>query len=185
MSSYEEVTPIVAPLFWSVLTYASTGWLIHSLQDQGPAEFEVLWQHYHNPWKWNHRQSLCHHLLWSVALSFDWLSWQLLWCLDTVKDILRQLWGVRVNQSMSTRLQSTSTSFEFQTSHVRSDVASPCCWSVELKALEKTLVCYVMIPSMRSRFEKSYLCSILYSYYNLKSPSVAKKVESQPEKWLQ
>ena len=64
-----------------------------------------------------------------------------------------------------------STTFEFQNSQVLRAVTSPCCRSVELEALRKIFVCYVMILSMRSRFEKSYSYSILYSYSNLKSLS--------------
>ena len=47
-------------------------------------------------------------------------------------------------------------------------VAPPCCWPVEVEVLRTTLPCYVMILSVRSRFEKSYTYSIPYSYCNLK-----------------
>ena len=42
----------------------------------------------------------------------------------------------------------------------------------EVESLGTILVCYVMILSMRSRFEKSYAYSISFSHSNLKSPNV-------------
>ena len=48
------------------------------------------------------------------------------------------------------------STFEFQTSHVPRALASPCCCSVEVKALGTILVYYLMILSIRSRLEKSY-----------------------------
>ena len=69
--------------------------------------------------------------------------------------------GLNLDWSMSTRL-TTSTSLEFQTNHVSRALAYLLVADqyVEVESVGTTLICYVVILSMRSRFEKSYLCSI-------------------------
>ena len=86
MSSYEGAKPIARPLFLFVLTCVITGRSAHSPLGQDPTVFEFRQNRYHNPLIWNHCPHLYHHLLWSIASSFDWLSWRLLWYIGTVKE---------------------------------------------------------------------------------------------------
>ena len=65
---------------------------------------------------------------------------------------------------------STSASFEFQTSDVSTVLALHVGVLVEKEAHGMRWVCFVIMWSLKTSFEKSFSYSISYSYSNLKVP---------------